>query len=517
MDSKYLKRIDKLIIVFACILYLLAFDSRLSLNGDNAGYIALGESISQGEGLRALWSPNKYISDYSHKFMLSAVLALIIKIFSQNLFIFKIMILLMALLSLYSLNKLLKSITTNKIRFSVLLLTALNPLILNYSHLVLTEIPYLLFSVVAIYFAYKSLSNPKKIDFNIVWTSIFICISLYTRVFGSVLALSIIIYLLIRKEYKKCVFIVASLLISFLGTYLITGVSYIGSVGETGQSVLIGSDKSPIFSKLYSGGYRILAYIGDILPDTILYPAFSYIHPRLSDGAVNPVFLIKFLAGGCLFSIILIGFAKYFREGNWLINLYIIFYAGILFFWGPYYSRLLIPIIPFLLLYLLEGSFTLFSHIQTKLVKFRSRNVLLISVYVIATIMAIIFIVGDIHKIYQVRTDFIETDEKIFIKCNDWIKDNTSKDSIVLSRKPRWTYVYTKHQSVRYLYSFDSDAQWQRLKNVDYIIVSPFKESRLPVKDSSVYYKDLVQKYPPNFRLIYKTKDNNPGYIYKVQ
>ena len=105
-------------------------------------------------------------------------------------------------------------------------------------------------------------------------------------------------------------------------------------------------------------------------------------------------------------------------------------------------------------------------------------------------------------------------EEKSFVECNEWIKQNTPPDAIVLSRKPYYTELMAGRKSVGYLNSEDPAAQLDHIvaNGAGYIIAGDLK-FYIHEKEQLI---NTVNRYKEKFTLLYTTKSVPEDYVYRV-
>lgn len=192
-----------LILVFVMV-YSFIFDKKLDLNGDNFGYINYARSIMSGHGYSSPLTP-EYAATNWFPPGYSTMLAFLMSIFGDNIVILKLVNGLLYLGGMLLMTSIMKKVTGNiYFAFSVSVLMLLNSGLMRYATILMSEIPYLFFSILAVYYLFKMKDDEKIIksaNFYIVLvTSV---IAFYFRSVGAVLAGAIIMYWLFDKKWKR--------------------------------------------------------------------------------------------------------------------------------------------------------------------------------------------------------------------------------------------------------------------------------------------------------------------------
>ncbi len=146
----------------------------LDLGGDSAQYIILAESIAQGKGYKAINYPGEpFFYHYPPVFPL--LLSPIVYFFGRNFYLMHILIALLGFLSLLFLYKLFKIYIDKRIAFFTVFLLSTNYIFIIYSgNFILSEIPYVFFSCLALLFAVRYLVKDSWIN-RVGWILILFC------------------------------------------------------------------------------------------------------------------------------------------------------------------------------------------------------------------------------------------------------------------------------------------------------------------------------------------------------
>lgn len=197
--------------------YSYIFDVKLDLNGDNFGYLNYAKAIADGKG---------YVSPYSSTYPptnwfppgYSALLASLMLVFGQKIVLFKIVNGLFyfgALLLLFGFSK---KVTGNKpLSFVVVALLFLNSGLMRYATILMSEIPYLFFSVLAFYML---ITMEKKSNFlknsRFWWLLVASAAAFYFRSVGLGLIAAVACYFLFQKRWKEATAYVSGFVLLYL-------------------------------------------------------------------------------------------------------------------------------------------------------------------------------------------------------------------------------------------------------------------------------------------------------------
>ena len=135
------------------ILSLLLFSPLLFTGGDNARYIILAESLTHGE-YRDLQFPGEPPHNlYPPGFPL--LLAPVVAVAGRNIIVLKLWIVLFGVGGFWFFHKITQSISPPRYATLITLMYLLTPVLLEFNHWVLSEVPYLCASLGSIYFVIK--------------------------------------------------------------------------------------------------------------------------------------------------------------------------------------------------------------------------------------------------------------------------------------------------------------------------------------------------------------------------
>ncbi|MEO0216723.1 MAG: glycosyltransferase family 39 protein, partial [candidate division WOR-3 bacterium] len=152
-------------LIIYIILSILLFDPKLFTGGDNAVYVILAKSIISGKGYRNIERPEEPLhTQYPPGFPL--LLSIFILVFGENIIILKFLILLIGSGALFFMTKIIQIIFKDHAKIVVLFYLSI-PIFIIYNHWLLSEIPFLFFSLGALYFSLKNSAKNNSLYFII--------------------------------------------------------------------------------------------------------------------------------------------------------------------------------------------------------------------------------------------------------------------------------------------------------------------------------------------------------------
>lgn len=442
--------------------YSYTFDKKLDLNGDNAYYYVLAKALSQGEGYVNIASiekgPNNHFPP-GYPFIMSLFMH-----FSDSVVFLKMLNGLFLLISLYLIFYLVRHLTGNlKMAFIAVLFITLNADILQYSTILMTEIPFILFSTTCLIFVYK-------IDFGKTWykdpyiylalTSL--AISYYIRSTGLALFGGIILYLAFKKQWKHALFIftgfIALALPWIIRSQRLGGSSYIKPLvminpyrPELGNAELI-----DYFNRFFSNLSR---YITREIPSSV----FSFINVNYFE----EISFNEWLLGLVMVAVGIYGFYKIWRKGL-LIICYLLGTFAILLLWPDVWKgvRFVLPVMPFLLMALLTGIYYLVAGVLEQM-KFKMKfNLLILALFALAYIRPI----NQLHL--KAKEDY-PANWKNYFKIAEYFDREKIQDVVVICRKPMLFHLKSGTYTAVYPYTSDPDEMLAdfRENKVDYVVL----------------------------------------------
>jgi hypothetical protein len=485
------KKMDSLLWLFLSIyviLSLLLFDPKLFTGGDNAVYIILGEAIAKGTGFKNIYLPDDP-PHTQYPFGFPLLLSILILIFGTNIIIFKFFILFMGVLSLYFFYKISQHLFKDNVRFLMPFFISI-PIFIIYNHWVLSEIPFLCFSLGSLFFLLKARTN-KKIFYYLSF--VFGIYSFFIRTAGISMILALALYLLIKKEYKY--------LLTFLILFFIIFVPWEIrnlKLSEGGGYIDQLLAKNPYQMEL--GRINFFDLISRIWENFILY-SFTILPQTLLPIIKQNILLNIF---GLFFTLLtIVGFVKRIKFIS-IFELYLLFSLIVLLGWPKVWSseRFLLPVLPIFILYIFSGLLWLKEKIKLKnfILVFIIFSVFLNTLEIIyqaktAIRNNILYLKGDKYAGYSL-------DWRRYFEIIEWIKDNIPADKVIMARKPEFVYLLSRHKSFCYPFTTNTQKIEEAIKRCDYIILDRFQWTGTTYR----YLLPVIQLKPEKYEIINLTR-----------
>jgi Gpi18-like mannosyltransferase len=182
-------KIALIIIAVSVLLASLNFSTVPFSGGDNFAYFLLGKALAHGQGYIELWDANNTLHT---KYPPMFPILLIPAGWFDSYLMAKWTVFLCYIIALWFVYRLFDTLNKNKhVTWIALSLFAFAPITIEYSSLVLSEIPYVMFSVIALYlFALKKYK----------WSIVFTVLTFLTRSIGITLIVAIVWCYYNKKE-----------------------------------------------------------------------------------------------------------------------------------------------------------------------------------------------------------------------------------------------------------------------------------------------------------------------------
>ncbi len=450
------------------ILALLSFDPKPFLGGDNATYILLAKSLVEGKGFRDIWAPGMP-PHTQYPFGFPLLLTPFVATFPHPVIPMKLFVSALALVSLILVHALAKDALPEGQHLALMALLALSPALLQFSHWVLSEVPYLCISFLGLFLLKNREAHFK--DWRFWLGLIAIAFAYHIRTAGIALVIALPLFLLLKRQWKAAGITLIALFLLLLPWALRNR----GLPREGGylQQFFLKDAYTPAL------GYASLSdFLSRFVTNLKIYalgvvPGFLF--PPLGETASGGLLvLIGLLASAlCLW-----GLFSQARQRLLPSHVYLVCYLGVALLWPSVWSdfRFLLPILPLILGVFLSGAFSL-SGILWK-VKPKAIGAFLV---VLSALTALWVVLAGIPGQVTNTMAYLRGDEfagypepyVTFFQAADWVKANTEPNAVVISRKPTLFYLRSERQS--FLYPFtpspESLASAIEKNRADYILV----------------------------------------------
>lgn len=434
---------------------ILSFDELPSVIGDNAEFVILARALAQGQGFRYINHPDlRPATKYPPGF--PAFLAGWSLIFGDSIKSMKINVL-VCFVAAAGLTFLLgRRLIGDHLAALAAIAIAISSSVLEYSHQVLSDVPYMLFSLLALYLMITGARGSRT-----ALAGLALCIWAYfARTAGASLVLASVVFLLLRSRRREAVILICSFL-AVSGLWAIRNYTVAGE-GSRYLNVLLSAnpydpDKGTVtFSGLAARAWTNgTAYLGGLLP-TVVLP--TLVKPIRNFGEIAMTSLVS-----VLIMVIVVFGAIALRRKALLVSIYVVLYMAIYLGWPEVWrsERFMIPLAPVLAIYLFAG-------IRWLLGFFGARG---IAVTVVCALLAL----TNVFSLYRYvgRTRGYPDGWVRYFDAATWISENSDEDAVVLCRKPFLFYLYSNRRTIAYPFTRDKKAMREYLLEAspDYIVL----------------------------------------------
>lgn len=504
--------------VLGVVLASLLVNGHLMLAGDNATYMVLGQSIALGKGYRLISDPREPLMalyPFGYPLLLAAVLRLTGT--TRDLLAAIVPMKLLTVAFFGGALVLLYDLLQKEERWRaalVTLLTATSPYVLGFATEVQTEVPFLFFSLLALWLYEKQYaSRPNYLWLGVV--AVVLGASCYVRSLGLTLAAALGLALLLRRSFRQ-----AATLIAISAGLVLPWVLYGMSLPSTGTHVALGRN----YLSIYLAGdpygtfgltpgfvverltQNLYLYGVEMLP----YMIFPHLQTVLRWKAMRSV--LPFLAGGI--SILpVVGLIRRWRGGARAMECYIALFAlsTIAYLWAQ--GRLLVPALPLILYYTLQGIEGVLELGQA-LLRGRVREtavllsaVLLLSALVVDGRRISRNIRENIHLSTLEYYDRDSPQWSNYVRAIYWIDSVAPADVHVMCRKADVVYLLTGRQALEYPYVPQPEPMLELAAETDvgYIIRDAFTWTTTTGQYLSQALRDAQKMKPSPVTLVYRT------------
>ncbi len=348
-----------------------------------------------------------------------------------------------------------------------------------------------------------------------------------TRTIGFGAVLAVFVYDLIHKNYKKSGVVLAAFLL-FLAGFLVLKSAIWDIPLEMGDQSSQLMSKNPYDSS--QGKEDFSGFIQRFQDNSNLYLSMHFM--RIV-GFKSPIKnTTNTLVTLLLYAVFIYGAFSFYKKNKFLffIAIYLAVMLGITFFslqkiWSQY--RLIIPFVPYMLVFLVASILSFASIKKVKIVQFGFPVILMLSVVLtfstgfksidLPTLQS--NLEGD--KLAGFTPDWVS-----YLQAVDFSSKKLGEDSYVACRKPNIARIYAKGKKYYGIYripSNDADELLDLLKEkkVTHIILASLRKNPRMYTGQTIntiqrYMSVINKKFPKTFKLIKKYGDKEPAYVFEI-
>jgi hypothetical protein len=483
----------------ALILYALALNSLLYGWGDDAHYMIVAHAVSSGDGLRDVMFPAEPHFPYPIP-LFPLVLSPLVAVFGLDLTPPKLLVLATGVGAVYATYRLFRTRVEEPIAIAVAAMVAVSPQVVSFTHQVMTEVPYLLVSLLTL-MAVERYAAPSA-----RWRSPALAlaagsliVALLVRSIAIALLAAAVAYLVLegggdrRARLTKAAAVAGLCLAAwFAVNYSTLGHIPYGDELRGGASAQQGTDDARLVNRVRS---NVDGYV-DAIPETISYRLF--VRPSGVGGALGLL-------------VIAAGFVAAARRRRTVVEYYFLAYLAVLLAYPPANSgnlrRYLIPLIPFLVFYFALGVRWAVTALRLR------RPVVAGGAPGVAVTIAVLALFGAANlfetaraSVLRVRPEMFDfrqyTDFDSTWTVARWAGSNTPANSLVSTQDPYGFYFWSQrqvtwHPSVPPGAGGDAVARDLVADDVDYVAVD--RSQHRP-------FAAFLERHPDAFVRVYSSR-----------
>ena len=485
-----------IVMVLGAVILALVFNPSMFTGGDNAQYITLAKSLLQGEyrNLAFIGQPIEIEIPPGYPILIAPLVALFPNSFipTKLLSFFAMLAGIWVTLLLFDRFKIPK---IAGMLFGLALLA--NPLFNEFSHWTLTEAPYFALSIFGVFLFDKFYDSDKMPRF--ITASAVIFLSMFIRPVAVPLVFSAIIFLLVRKMFKRA------------GIFALTGAILYGPWFLRNVLTRQGGEESFYLVNFFGSNTG-----GDTespgLVDRVLSNLKSYLFRDLPTvftsigGKTGTMFTILGLVATM---IIIVGLVILFKHKKSFMPYYIVLYFGMLMVYNPRFAtfRYLMPIIPIMLISIwiafgIEKPLNLSIYRNWAIHGIASAMILMSMIAYVPTARAN----SKVLKSYSAGNKYAGLPHVAwvrFIEACEWIRQNTPPDAGLISRKPRISFILSERPGKVYEFTQNTAVIMAEIDSIgaNYVIIDRISGT------TQAYLIPTIQAYPHRFETVYQTSE----------
>ena len=502
-NSKLLIGLFLLVHLFFC---WVLFEPKLHTGGDSSEYVSLSESVLRvGDGYSDTMAPGDPVPHTKYPPGYPVLLAPLIFLFGRNIVVLKLFSVVLSVSSVFVFSLLARSYARPLLWAVMCFAFAANPVVVDYSHWLLSEAPFLFFLLLALLFLKKE-GEEEEIG-KYFWLSILaIVATYYVRSVGIVFIGAGTVFFLVRRQWRK--FLYFNVLGAALSLpWFIRNQLLEGSATPYIEQFLLKSVYEPEL-----GYHDFWGMVGRFFTNVWIYAGREL--PRVFVGSASPwseTAFMKVLAV-VLSLLIVVGFINTVRKNLGVGEIYFAFSCLAIFLFEEVVSdvRYLVVLVPLMFFYIADGLTLLGARARI----FREAAgpavagmALIAAIGVFSQsarapdnmVMLRLYSAGDRYAGYPLNW-------RGFFTAADWVKANTPEDAVVTVRKPRLFYVWTGRKVMEYPFSTDPDSVLGVVLGTDYVVVDQVSGTTFR------YLVPAMERAPERFTPVFQTRNRPPGF-----
>jgi 4-amino-4-deoxy-L-arabinose transferase-like glycosyltransferase len=463
------------------------FDPKLSLSGDNTEFMTLARSLVQGQGLSYINQPNPQPAT-KYPFGFPLMLAPLEWLFPGNWAAIKWMVLVLFCLAVPVFYLLARDQFGPVPALAAALLCLTNPLLVDYAHQEMSEVPYLLFSLVALLLVERAAQQEGVTGNRWLWAGFaFLMWAYYVRSVGLVLIVAVVVYLLLRHRKRQALSVAGAAFLAALPWALRNRA--VGGGGDYFRQLVLVNPYFPEQGTLDLAGLvdrvvrNLQANLAQILP-RVFWPAWEP-----AGALLNPVSVVLICLA--LYAAVLV--AR--RRQHLLLFGYAVVYLGTVLVWPWMGDRFLLPGLPIVIFFGVQVAVDLLHRLEG-----RGAYPAAVLVAAVAFVALLVANAMGLHRLAASGQGDYPPPWRNYYAAGQWLKSNAPADAVICCRKDSWLYIVTGRSCVVYPFKEpDQLVQYMDENGVDFVVVEQLGFSSTPR-----FLVPAIQKHPERFELLWR-------------
>lgn len=497
------------IIIGFFIVYNYISDKKVSVNGDNAYYYLLGKSIHEGKGYTyAFDQSHRAVDTYppGYPFLLS-----ILMFISKDITVLSMFSGALLLVSLLLLVRLFKQM---EIPWQLSLVTALlvlcNYHVAGYAITTLSEVPYLLFTLLTLLVLTKLDTSASLLrDWRFYAMILLLVFTYYIRSTGLALMAGIVFYLITQRRWKESI-VTATIFIALGSIWIIRGkVLEIPSAYR--EAVVKINPYQP--EKGNVNFDSMVVRVGDNLNRYVSKEIPSSMVPSILVNYKEPAGSGSWMLGFFFIALTLYGWWRLPRY-KWLVAGYFIATFGILMLWPKQWfgTRFMMSLIPFMTMLVLYALYDLLTILLKNINKSWAFPGLLFLPLILLYLKPLQEAPADnqnwqsypLNRLHYTGILDYQPNWKNYFALAKWAKENTSKEAVIACRKPELFHLYADRYTCYFPFEKDLDKFIDGLKKekVTHVVVD-----QLGFRQTGDYLVTALNARPHHFKVLQQLAD----------
>ncbi|MEA1997369.1 MAG: phospholipid carrier-dependent glycosyltransferase [Gemmatimonadota bacterium] len=501
---------------FNLVLCLALFDPKPHTGGDNASYIILAESILRsGDGYSDNITPGPPKPHTQYPFGYSLLLAPLIALAGRSVVLLKLFSVLMAVGSVAVFSRLLRRISPPLVWAALTLAAALNPVIVEYSHGILSEIVFLFFSLLALCLLLESEEEEQGRMGKKFWMALIaVAFTAHIRSAGAGFVIAVFVYYALRRRWRTLAVFTLSMVLLLSPWMIRNRIVRQDDSGYVGQLFM----KNPYAPEEGAAGVSDLAV--RFIENVGIYSGSEVGRVILGTVGFSREDLLVKIVSITAAILLVAGLIGRLAGGVRVLEVYLIVYFGVVLIWPEVWSdvRFILPVAPLILYYTVQGA-VLAGRLAARGLKKESFSAVAAAAALAIALTGLTvqlkrlpdntgmlgkFLRGDRYAGYPVNWRYL-------YESADWVRENTPETSVVTVRKPRLFYLHTGRRVDGYPFTTDTDSVLARICATDYVVIDAVSGTTYR------YLVPAVQKDPGRFKMVFRRERPFTGVLEVVR